>query len=160
MDGVVAERDAEYRTDEHAWLLRQADLLRHRSLTALDSDNLAEFLEDMAKRDLREVASRLRLLMVHMLKFRVKPERAGRSWAITVVREQNNLANLLDAASLRRLAGDLWTNEWERARREAARETELPLNAFPSSNPWSLDEALIWEPPGGQPTLRPRPKKK
>lgn len=160
MDGVVREREAEYRTDEHAWLLRQAELLRDGRLTALDTAHLAEFLEDMAKRDTREVASRLRLLLVRMLKFRTQPERAGRSWAITVVREQNNLANLLDAASLHRLADGIWSDEWDRARRQAARETGLPLSAFPASNPWTLQEALAWEPPEGLATMRPRPRKK
>ena len=160
MDGAVADRDADYDADEHAWLLRQADLLRSGRLASLDSANLAEFLEDMAKRDRREVAARLRLLLVHMLKFLVQPERAGRSWAVTVVREQNNLANLLDAASLHRHAEEIWAQEWVRARREAARETELPLESFPSSNPWTLQEALAWDPPGDLPTRRPRPKKR
>jgi hypothetical protein len=161
MDGVVPDRDGQlYETDEHAWLLRQAEALRDRRLASLDADNLAEFLEDMAKRDRREVGARLRVLLVHLLKFRVQPERATRSWAVTMLREQNNLADLLDAASLRSAAEGLWDKEWERARREAARETSLPLARFPDANPWTLDEALAWTPPGDDPGPQTRTKKR
>ncbi|QYU66437.1 DUF29 family protein [Leptolyngbya sp. 15MV] len=76
MDGVVADGEADYRSDEHAWLLRQAALLRAGRLKSVDSENLAEFLEDMAKRDVREVGSRLVVLLHHLLKFQVQPERA------------------------------------------------------------------------------------
>jgi hypothetical protein len=148
MEGVVPERDGQlYETDEHAWLLRQAEALRARRLASLDPDNLAEFLEDMAKRDRREVGARLRVLLVHLLKFQIQPERAGRSWAVTVLREQNHLADLLDAASLRGAAEAAWETEWQRARREASRETGLPITRLPETNPWTLDEALGWNPP-------------
>jgi len=161
MDGVVPDRERHlYETDEHAWLLRQADALRARRLASIDAENLAVFLEDIAKRDRREVAARLRVLLVHLLKFQVQPERATRSWAVTILREQNNLADLLDDASLRSAADGLWDKEWERARREAARETALPLARFPDANAWTLDDALGWTPPSDKPVRQTRTKKR
>jgi hypothetical protein len=147
MDGAVAERDADYHTDEHAWLLQQAAALRARRLSALDAENLAEFLEDMARSEVREVAARLRVLYLHLLKFRVQPERATPSWALSVLNTQAELEDLFESASLRREGERALPRAFERARRAAAAEAGLPPDAFPADNPWTLDEALRWERP-------------
>jgi hypothetical protein len=160
MDGVVAERGPDPETDEHGWLLQQAAALRAHRLNALDLDNLAEYLEAMARSEVREVAARLRILFAHMLKFEFQPDRAGRSWALSVLNAQNELLGLLESPTLRREAEAMMPKVWERACKLAATETGLPPSSFPRRNPWSLDQALAWEPPGGQPTLRPRPKKR
>jgi hypothetical protein len=160
MDGRVVERELDLEFDEHAWLLEQAGALRARRLDGLDTKGLAEYLEHMAKREVREIGSRMRVLLMHMLKLQFQPERAGRSWALSIINAQYDLNDALQAASLRRAAETLWSQEWEKARRGAARETDIPIAAFPAANPWTLDEALRWNPPEGQATLRPRPKKK
>lgn len=147
MDGVVAERDLDPETDEHGWLLQQAAALRARRLTALDRKNLAEFLESMAKKDVREAISQIVRLYLHMLKFMVQPDRATRSWAISTIDAQGKLKLILDSRTLRRAVEAKLPQAWETARRKAAAETRTDLSAIPERNPWTLDDALAWTPP-------------
>jgi hypothetical protein len=66
-----------YEADEHAWIERQIAALRDGAFDRLDRANLIEFLSSMAARDRRELASRTTLLMQHMIKYSVQPERAS-----------------------------------------------------------------------------------
>ena len=52
-----------YEADETAWLEAMADLVRRRRYEDLDFENLGEYLADMARRDRREVESRLTVLL-------------------------------------------------------------------------------------------------
>jgi hypothetical protein len=147
MDGRVVERDLDPDFDEHAWLLDQAQALRTRRLNALDTEDLAEFLESMAKKEVREAVSQIERLYMHMLKFTVQPGRATRSWAVSVTGAQSKLQELLESPSLRRAVEDKLARAWERARRATAAETAMPLSAIPANILWTLDEALAWTPP-------------
>ena len=152
MDGRVLERDLDPGFDEHAWLLDQAQALRARRLNALDTENLAEFLESMAKKEVREAISQIERLYMHMLKFTVQPGRATRSWAVSVTGAQSKLHELLESPSVRRAAEDKLVRAWERARRATAAEKAMPLAAIPANILWTLDEALAWTPPFDLPT--------
>jgi Domain of unknown function DUF29 len=66
-----------YEADEHAWIERQIAQHCETALDRLDRANLIEFLSSMAARDRRELASRTTLLMQHMIKYSVQPERAS-----------------------------------------------------------------------------------
>lgn len=149
MDGSIAPeaRNDLYEADEHAWLLRQIAALQAGHPHELDAPNLVEFLESMARRDVRELRSRLARLLQHMLKFTVQPGRASRSWAKTVLHQQAELRDIVEQASLRQEALHRLESAYELARRYAAIETGLPATAFPANNPWTLDEALHWTPP-------------
>jgi hypothetical protein len=155
VEGSIAERKSVL-DDEHAWMLAQAAALRARRLDAIDARRLAEFLDDMAKRDLREVNSRLVSLLAHLIKFEAQPERATRSWALTVVNRQAELSDLFESPSLRQHAEAEFPKAWARARRAAAAETGLDPAGFPGAERWTLDAALAWEPPRG---ARPRKAK-
>ncbi len=58
-----------YAEDETAWLEAMAALVHRRDLAGLDLDNLGEYLTDMARRDRREVKSRLVVLLTHLLRW-------------------------------------------------------------------------------------------
>jgi len=150
MDGFIKAGAAAslYEADEHEWLHRQVAALRAGRLSDLDAANLAEFLEDMARRDRRELRSRLAVLLQHMLKFGAQPERAGWSSHQTVLTQQNELRDMLAGSpSLSQYLPELLPVAFEQARKLAAKETELPMSRFPAANPWSLDEVLSWSPP-------------
>jgi hypothetical protein len=57
-----------YTADETAWLDAMAELIGTGRLGELDYLHLKEYLQDMATRDRREVSSRLRVLLIHVLK--------------------------------------------------------------------------------------------
>ncbi|MGQ0591183.1 MAG: DUF29 family protein [Gammaproteobacteria bacterium] len=61
----VLPRGVLYEHDETAWLETMAELIRLGRLDEIDYPNLAEYLADMARRDRREVESRLTVLIVH-----------------------------------------------------------------------------------------------
>ena len=58
-----------YEADETAWLEQTAELVRAGRFDQVDAVNLAEYLTDMARRDRREVFSRLVVLLSHLLKW-------------------------------------------------------------------------------------------
>src|SRR5271157_875228 len=58
-----------YERDETAWLEAMAELARDGRAEDLDLGHLAEYLFDMARRDRREVESRLAVLLSHLLKW-------------------------------------------------------------------------------------------
>src|SRR5438445_3910492 len=69
-----------------------ADLVRHGHLGDLDYPHLGEYLRDMARRDRREVESRLTTLLEHVLKWVHQPDRRSRSWRRTLVLQRQKLA--------------------------------------------------------------------
>jgi hypothetical protein len=134
-----------YERDETAWLEAMADLIRMGRLDEVDYPNLAEYLADMARRDRREVTSRLSILIAHLLKWRHQPERRGGSWRGTVEMQRQELAELLESGTLRSHAGEVLEKAYANGRRQAAAETELPESTFPACCSYSLD-AILSEP--------------
>ena len=63
-------------------------------------------LSSMAARDRRELASRMTLLMQHMIKYSVQPERASRSWTLTILEQQREIRRLLVAIPTLRARAD------------------------------------------------------
>jgi hypothetical protein len=59
------------------WTARTTDLLRLGRLTGLDLENVAEEIEDLGKSERSAVRSQLRRMVVHLMKARIQPERAG-----------------------------------------------------------------------------------
>lgn len=128
--------------DETAWLERTAELVRAQQFDQLDPDTLAEYLTDMAKRDRREVYSRLVVLLAHLLKWEYQPDRRGGSWLATILEQQRELRQLLESGTLRNHAADVLADAYADARKEAAAETGLPRTAFPEECRWDVDAAL------------------
>ncbi|MBI4701123.1 MAG: DUF29 domain-containing protein, partial [Deltaproteobacteria bacterium] len=62
-----------YELDYYAWLNAQAALLRSGSLQGLDVEHLAEEVEAMGKSQRRELLARARILVAHLLKYRLQP---------------------------------------------------------------------------------------
>ena len=64
-----------YETDVLAWSNEQARLLRAGQFGLLDLEHIAEEIEDVGKSEQRELASRLAVLMAHLLQWHSQPER-------------------------------------------------------------------------------------
>ena len=73
-----------YEADETAWLEAMSELVAQRRYAELDHAHLGEYLADMAKRDRREVFSRLVVLLSHLLKWQHQPENCSGSWRGTL----------------------------------------------------------------------------
>jgi len=128
--------------DETAWLEAMADLIRRRDLAALDLENLAEYLAGMARRDRREVKSRLVALLAHLLKWNFQPEKRSRSWRTTILSQRQELADLASRGFLRTHAETVLPAAYENAVELAASETGVPAATFAEDCPLTVEQLL------------------
>ncbi|MEX3859405.1 hypothetical protein QF001_004360 [Paraburkholderia youngii] len=137
-----------YEQDVVAWANEQAALLRAGKLSAIDVQHIAEEIEDVGKSEQRELASRMSVLLAHLLKWKFQPSRRSKSWEFTIRTQRKEVAYVLDEApSLRGKFNDAaWLDiVWSKARSAASNETGLDLDAFPEVLPWAVDDALSQE---------------
>ena len=134
---------ARYETDFYAWTKAQAALLREEELAELDLPNLAEELEAMGRRKRRELTNRLRVLLMHLLKWQFQPDLRSRSWRNTINNQRDEIAALLeDSPSLKVEIEDCIAAAYPRARARAQEETGLLLPIFPENSPYRPDEVI------------------
>lgn len=146
MPGSTARAD--YHRDQFGWMLEQADLLRAGRLDDLDCQSLAELLTDMAGSDKRAFEGAMRVLLQHMLKVLVQPERITRSWLYSIAVQQVSARRLIETEpGMRPFLPGLYDAAYADARRLASVETGITLSRFPIENPWSMDETLAYVPP-------------
>jgi hypothetical protein len=131
-----------YVSDETAWLERMSRLVADRRLDELDYDHLSEFLSDMARRDRREVVSRLTSLLMHLLKWEHQPSKRTRSWLVTIQEQRDELLDLIGGGVLRQHAEGSLAEVYRRAVKRASQESGIDPGSFPIACPWRLDEAL------------------
>jgi hypothetical protein len=137
-----------YERDEHAWIAAQISALESGQMNRLDRENLIEFLTEVTIRDRRELRSRLTVLLLHLLKVRFQPERLSTSWVSTILVQQNEIGSLIeDIPSLGSRADAIAAQAYRDAIRLAARETGLPASRFAQTMPWTVTEALAFDPP-------------
>jgi Domain of unknown function DUF29 len=137
--------DSAYDADFCAWAVAQAKLLRAGRLAEADIAHIAEEIEDLAKRDRRELASRVRTVMEHQLKLTASPATGPRpGWEAIIDRERVEIGRLLedspslrgterveigrlleDSPSLRGTLPDVIARELKTARRLVARDMSL-----------------------------------
>ena len=135
-----------YAEDFYNWCLNTAALIRAGKWRDIDADALAEEIESMARRDKRELASRIHQLVLHLLKWRYQPEAHqyyGRSWRNTINVQRAELELLLqDNPSLRPQLPEVLAERYPKARKHASDETEKPLDTFPDVCPWTVEQIL------------------
>jgi hypothetical protein len=131
-----------YEQDETAWLEQNANLLAEGRFAEVDIANLGEYLLDMARRDRREVVSRLRTLLTHLLKWEHQPENRSNSWRGTIRTQRSELQELLESGTLRQHAEDVLEKAYRQAVELAADETGLEQKVFPAKCSISLEEVL------------------
>ena len=131
-----------YESDETAWLEAMSELIDTGRLSDLDYPHLSEYLADMARRDRREVKSRLALLLAHLLKWSHQADKRSGSWRKTVVVQRQELADLLVSGVLRNHADAVLAAAYAAAVEQAAAETGLPASTFPAECPYTVVELL------------------
>jgi hypothetical protein len=132
-----------YEKDFNQWLEITAKFLREKNFNALDLDNLINEIESMGNNNKRELKNRLVVLILHLLKWKYQSEKKSKSWLKTINEQRRELEFLLeDNPSLKREIEIEITKCYEKARKEASRETNLDLKIFPSQNPFNLDAIL------------------
>ncbi|MCY9848941.1 DUF29 domain-containing protein [Pectobacterium jejuense] len=132
-----------YETDVVAWANEQAELLRSGKFSEIDCENIAEEIADVGKSEQRELASRMAVLIAHLLKWKYQPERRGSSWEKTVKAQRKDVAYALkESPSLKNKLNDPdWYDViWSKAVAIAADETQL--ENLPDEQIWTVEEVL------------------
>jgi hypothetical protein len=132
-----------YENDIVAWAKEQASLLRSGKLSALDIEHIAEEIEDVGKSEQRELASRMAVLLAHLLKWQYQPERQSGSWQRTIKEQRKAIARRLkNTPSLKVSIND---SEWfDDAWGDAISITinETGMGNFPEICPWTIENIL------------------
>lgn len=139
-----------YLEDETAWLDAMADRIRAGAHAELDYANLEEYLSDMARRDRREVESRLVVLLMHILKWMYQPDQRTGSWRGSIVEQRQELIRLASRGVLRNHAESVLNEAYTEAVERAVAETGIAIEAFPAECEYSVDELLAFDPSSSQ----------
>ena len=132
-----------YETDFFEWTQRTAEQLRRRRFDETDIEHAAEEIEDMGKRDLRELNSRMEVLVAHLLKWKLQPRKRSNSWRATIVAQRREIAAVLqDSPSLRPRLIAATNSNYAGAVDRAVAETGIEVKKFPLHCPFSNEEIL------------------
>jgi hypothetical protein len=133
--------DSNYDNDFYAWANEQAALLRAGRLGLADIEHIAQEIESIGRTEKRELVSRLRVLLLHLLKWKFQPAGRGSSWEAPVRVQRLDLAeHMKDNPSLKAIVSEAIVTAYEGAVIEAA--AELSESVFPSICPWAFDQLM------------------
>ena len=130
----------------NAWAMEQARLLRAGRFELLDIEHIAGEIEDVGKSEQRELASRMVVLLAHLLKWAFQPERRGASWQKTITAQRKEIRYALDESPslVPKLEEARWLDMvWARAIAQAVNETGL--DCFPETCPWTIQDEVLSE---------------
>lgn len=132
-----------YDKDFYAWTQEQARLIKERAVDRLDFTHLFDEVECMGASEVRELESRLEVLLTHLLKWKYQPPRRGASWELTIKEQRKRIEKRLKKMpSLKSILDEAFIDAYEVATYEAAKVTKLSFNAFPEQCPWTQEQAL------------------
>lgn len=132
-----------YDSDFHEWASHTAAQLRAGVVEPTELQHIAEEIESMGISQRRELLSRYRVLIIHLLKWRFQPGLRSPSWRATINAQRREIADLLDQMpSLQSLLPDTLDKTYHRAVADACDETGLPAEMFPVDCPFPLAQIL------------------
>jgi hypothetical protein len=134
-----------YNQDFYTWAMTTAELMRQQQWHEIDWEAVIEEIEGLARRDKRELASRLEILVLHLLKWCAQPQgrQPGHSWRDTIQEQRSQIELVLeDSPSLQRDVDTLLSTRYRKARERALDQTGLPEDALPPTCPWSSAQIL------------------
>ena len=139
----MASSNSLYDQDFFAWSNQQAALLRAGKLSQADIGNIAEEIESMGKSEKRELISRLRILLLHLLKWQFQPKGRNSNWSASIKIQRLDLEeHLKDNPSLQAILPEAVEIAFRGAVIEAAEETKLPDSTFPQFCPYSFKQMM------------------
>lgn len=135
-----------YEQDYNLWLKQTIQQLQIRRFAELDLSNLIEELEGMSRREKRAIYSNLKIILMHLLKYRYQPAKRSNSWRSTIREHRQRLKRAFqDSPSLQGYCNEIFQECYQDAKELAADETGLALDAFPTKSPFSLEDTLATE---------------
>jgi hypothetical protein len=132
-----------YEQDYCLWLDRTIQYLQTGDLDRLDLTALIEELQGMSNSEKNALESNLRILLMHLLKYRYQPHKRSNSWLFTIREHRKRLLKAFNKSpSLKRYYESVFAECYQDGRELAADETGLSLAIFPEESPFSPEESL------------------
>jgi len=132
-----------YEYDFNEWVVQQVALLKQGKTGEIDVVHLITELEDMGKSNLRELESRLIILIAHLLKWQFQPNQQSSSWRGSIREQRAKLLHLFKyVPSLKRHVDEVIQAAYPDALELAVDETGLATTIFPTTCPYSIEQLL------------------
>lgn len=141
---VPTNTDAKlYDRDYYLWIETTLELLRQGKLSEVDLPNLIEEIEDMGISQKDAVYSNLKVVLMHLLKYKDRSQKRSNSWRSSIREHRQRLKKAFrNSPSLKKYYLEIFDECYADARDLAADETSLPLQTFSLTCPFTTDEAL------------------
>ncbi len=135
--------EVDYDADLAGWAYAQADLLRALRPAGIDWANIAEELKDLGNSQFKAFSSALAIIIHHMLKWDMQPERRGNSWARSIRNHRNEAKyDLRTNPSFKSRIDEALDMAWQRGVSDASGEMDIPLRQMPETNPYTWDDIM------------------
>ncbi len=132
-----------YEQDFCLWIEQAVKLLSENRLSELDRENLIEEISDMGNSQKHGLESNLEVILMHLLKYRYQPEKRSNSWRSTLFEHRRRLHKAFKTSpSLKRHFADEFNDCYATARKFAAIETDINIDAFPITSPFTESQVL------------------
>jgi hypothetical protein len=129
--------------DFYAWTFEQARFLRERRFDLLDIEHLADEIEDIAKRESRELTKDISALLAYLIRWHFLPGERTISWSVTIEVVRLQVAEVLDESpSLRLCLDEPQTLHLAWANALAQLLTDSDQKPYPDACPWAIDDVL------------------
>lgn len=132
-----------YARDIVAWAAEQARLIREQRFDELDLEHIADEIEDVGKSEQRELASRMAVLITHLLKWYYQPALRSSSWEGSIREQRKRIGFALSRTPSLKVSLDdpEWLNDaWSDGLIKALSETGL--GDLPEEPIWTTEEML------------------
>jgi Domain of unknown function DUF29 len=136
-----------YESDYYLWAQEQARVLRERRVDQIDWENLAEEVDDLARRNPDALEGQCETLIEHLLKITVAPESIRKNssplWRASVRNARHKIGTLLRCnPSLRIRSDELFADAWPVGRNNALATLDLEDETIPEAPLFTFDQAV------------------
>ncbi|NJN74621.1 MAG: DUF29 domain-containing protein [Limnothrix sp. RL_2_0] len=132
-----------YDADYFQWIEETLTKLKASQFSEVDWENLIEEIEDMGRSEKRAIYNNLKILLLHLLKYRYQKEKRSKSWRSSIREHRQRLYRAFkESPSLTRYFESIIDESYEDARGLASDETGLDIDKFPKECPFSTEEIL------------------
>ncbi len=132
-----------YDTDYCLWIETTLNQLRCGRVSEIDIHNLIEELEDMGNSQKDALESNLRVLLMHLLKYKYQSSKRSNSWLYTIREHRKRILKAFKKSpSLKNYYDSVFDESYQDGRELAADETGLIIETFAAQCPFSQDDVL------------------
>ena len=132
-----------YDKDFYQWTVETAKAIKNKAIDKIDFQHLQQEIEDMGISQLRELESRLDVLLMHLLKWQYQSNKQSRSWTLTIEEQRARIKDhIKENPSLKSKIDNSLLKSYRYAVIQAAKETKLDKATFPDSLPYTIEQIL------------------